>query len=129
MADQKKQSGMFRLSPYLLFGGIALVVCGGLFYWLLFEVDWPVYYVWLVGCSVGTFLLYGLDKWQARGKRLRVPEIILFGLSPLGGFLGAFAGMMIWHHKTEKMWYWAVQFASVVFHYSLVVALGLDATI
>lgn len=67
----------------------------------------------LAGCTVGrvaavallilnlcTFLLYGIDKYKARHHLWRIPESTLLLLALVGGSLGAWAGMHVWHHKT-----------------------------
>lgn len=57
--------------------------------------------LWLSAMNLATFLLFGLDKVQARHGKSRVPERTLFLLSILGGSLGALAGMQLWRHKTQ----------------------------
>lgn len=46
------------------------------------------------------FLLYGIDKWKSCHAKWRVTEARLLTVALLGGSLGAFLGMKIWHHKT-----------------------------
>ncbi len=46
------------------------------------------------------FLLYGIDKWKSRHAKWRITEARLLTVALLGGSLGAFLGMKIWHHKT-----------------------------
>ena len=50
--------------------------------------------------NVITFFLYGIDKWKAKKDRWRIPESTLLLLAVLGGSIGAWLGMKIWHHKT-----------------------------
>ena len=50
--------------------------------------------------NVITFFLYGIDKWKAKKDRCRIPESSLLLLAVLGGSIGAWLGMKIWHHKT-----------------------------
>lgn len=57
-----------------------------------------VYY--LIAITLVTFCVYGLDKWKAQHGRWRVPEVTLLLLAAIGGSLGAWAGMRLWHHKT-----------------------------
>lgn len=48
------------------------------------------------------FLLYGLDKQKAKRHKWRIPEATLLGVAFLGGSIGAFLGMQVFHHKTRK---------------------------
>ena len=48
-----------------------------------------------------TFVVYGIDKWRARGRRWRIPERTLLLLATFGGALGACLGMVVWNHKTS----------------------------
>ena len=49
-----------------------------------------------------SFLLFGLDKWEAMHGRWRIPESTLLLSAALGGSTGAFLGMKMFHHKTRK---------------------------
>lgn len=57
-----------------------------------------VYY--LIAITLVTFCVYGLDKWKAQHGRWRVSEATLLLLAAIGGSVGAWAGMKLWHHKT-----------------------------
>ena len=59
-----------------------------------------IIYTSIVILNVITFFLYGIDKWKAKKNRWRIPESILLLLAVLGGSIGAWIGMKIWHHKT-----------------------------
>ena len=48
-----------------------------------------------------TFVIYGVDKWRARGGGWRIPERTLLLLAAFGGALGACLGMVVWNHKTS----------------------------
>ena len=91
-----------QVSPYALFGGIALAVGLGVILLLVwgFKLNW--YLAWILVWSVVTFAFYGYDKRQAIAQGLRVPEIVLHLLSLIGGFLGGWAGRAYFHHKTRK---------------------------
>ena len=56
---------------------------------------------YLATINLIAFLLYGIDKWKARHDKWRVTEARLLSISLLGGSLGAFLGMKVWHHKTQ----------------------------
>lgn len=54
-----------------------------------------------VGVNVVTLLCYGYDKHQAQSHGRRVPELVLHLLAVVGGTPGAFAGQLVFHHKTR----------------------------
>ena len=54
----------------------------------------------IVAVSIATFLLYGIDKYKARKGRWRISEATLLMMAVIGGSIGAWAGMRLWHHKT-----------------------------
>ena len=61
--------------------------------------------IWLVVTyaavmSLITFAAFGIDKYKARTGRWRIRERTLFLLALLGGGVGAFLGMKVFHHKT-----------------------------
>lgn len=56
----------------------------------------------LAALNLVTFGVYGWDKRQARRGGRRVPERRLLGLLLCGGFVGGWAGMLFWRHKTRK---------------------------
>ena len=64
------------------------------------HVGWPI--ALLVSVNIVTFLLYGFDKRQSRGKGIRVPENTLHLFCLVGGSPGAFVGQRVFHHKTRK---------------------------
>ena len=59
-----------------------------------------VYFV--VAVNIIAFILYGLDKSYARKGTRRIPERTLLFWAWIGGSIGAFLGMKIFHHKTQK---------------------------
>lgn len=58
-----------------------------------FKTGDQVLLAWLAVMSVGTFLLFGFDKWRAGRGGERVSEARLLGLSALGGWLGGLLGI------------------------------------
>ena len=67
----------------------------------------------LVVINVVTFFVYGIDKRRstsdcllptgrkkAKKSKRRIRETTLLGLAVLGGSVGAWLGMKVWHHKT-----------------------------
>ena len=55
---------------------------------------------YLLAVNLTTFLLYGIDKYKAKKNRWRIPEATLLTVAAIGGSIGAWAGMRLWHHKT-----------------------------
>ncbi len=55
------------------------------------------------------FFTMGFDKHCAVKGKWRVPESTLFILALLGGSIGGFISMKVFHHKTKK-WYFYVIF-------------------
>ena len=56
--------------------------------------------IYLVAMNVVTFFMYGIDKWKAKRSKWRISEATLLGLAVIGGSIGAWLGMRVWHHKT-----------------------------
>jgi uncharacterized membrane protein YsdA (DUF1294 family) len=57
---------------------------------------------WLLTANVVAFGYYGYDKARARAALSRVPELVLHGLSAVGGSVGAYVAMQFFRHKTIK---------------------------
>ena len=82
--------------------------------------------IYLAAINMATFFVYGIDKaaskrgqnqtrlsiaerqqtrtkskWKAKKSKWRIRETALLGLAVLGGSIGAWLGMMVWHHKTQ----------------------------
>ena len=55
---------------------------------------------YLVIINVVTFFMYGIDKWKAKHAKWRVSETMLLMLAVIGGSMGEWLGMKVWHHKT-----------------------------
>ena len=55
---------------------------------------------YLLAINIATFFLYGIDKYKAKKGRWRISEAILLLMAVIGGSIGAWAGMRLWHHKT-----------------------------
>lgn len=54
----------------------------------------------LLAINVLTFLIYGLDKYKAKRVKWRISERTLLSMALMGGSIGAWLGMKVWHHKT-----------------------------
>ena len=57
----------------------------------------------IIGVNVITFVVYGIDKLKAKKGEWRVPETTLLLLAIIGGSVGAWCGVKVWHHKTMHL--------------------------
>ena len=65
------------------------------------QLNWlHILIAFLAALNVLTFFLFGIDKYKAKHSRWRISEATLLRLSVLGGSIGAWLGMKVWHHKT-----------------------------
>lgn len=66
--------------------------------------------------SLAALLAHGFDKRLARRGARRVPERTLHALALLGGFAGAWLGMRLFRHKTQKPVFTLVVVAAALLH-------------
>lgn len=55
------------------------------------------------GLNLVAFLLYGIDKRRAARREWRIPERTLQLACLAGGFVGAWAAIKFYRHKTRKL--------------------------
>ena len=55
---------------------------------------------YLLAINSVAFIMYGIDKYKAKKAKWRISEATLLLLAVLGGSIGAWMGMKVWHHKT-----------------------------
>ena len=62
---------------------------------------------YLLAINAVAFIMYGIDKYKAKKAKWRISEATLLLLAVVGGSIGAWMGMKVWHHKTmhEKFKY------------------------
>ena len=62
---------------------------------------------YLLAINAVAFIVYGIDKYKAKKAKWRISEATLLLLAVVGGSIGAWMGMKVWHHKTmhEKFKY------------------------
>ena len=82
-------------------------------------VTLPVVLVHLIAVNALGLVLFGIDKWKAKHAKWRISEPTLLAI---GGSIGSWFGMKVWHHKTlhKKFKYgipliMMVQFALLLF--------------
>ena len=85
-------------------------------------VTLPVVLVYLIAVNVLGLVLFGIDKWKAKHAKWRISEPTLLAIAAIGGSIGSWFGMKMWHHKTlhKKFKYgipliMMVQFALLLF--------------
>jgi uncharacterized membrane protein YsdA (DUF1294 family) len=81
----------------------------------------------LLSVNVIAFFMYGIDKWKAKKDKWRTSEATLLWIAVIGGSIGAWLGMKVWHHKTmhKKFRYGLpliliMQIALVIFAYEYI---------
>ncbi|MGF1582009.1 MAG: DUF1294 domain-containing protein [Gemmataceae bacterium] len=112
MTPNKRRTRTLRFHISIALG---ILVLGTVGLWALLgrQSHWAFWLgSWLLTTNVVTFGYYGYDKSCARGSRARIPELVLHGLSAIGGSLGAYAGMVVFRHKTVKgtfrIYFWSI---------------------
>ena len=82
--------------------------------------------IYFAAVSLLTFAVYGLDKRAAKAKTWRTPErrLLLFGIA--GGAAGALLGMLCFHHKTRKWYFWLVNLLGICWQTALLCYLILN---
>ncbi len=104
---------------------IHLLILGwvGLLAWGLWAGRLPW---WVLGAAIGvnllTFLVYTMDKSAAQNGQWRTKESHLHLLSLAGGWPGAWFAQQWLRHKSRKVEFRAVYWATVVLHCAAVVA-------
>lgn len=80
--------------------------------------------VYLILLNVTGFILMGVDKRKAKQKAWRISERSLFLCSILGGSIGTWAGMYVFHHKT-KHWYFVIGMPLILIVQIILLLMGL----
>ena len=60
--------------------------------------QYSMYY--LLAINIVSLFLYGIDKYKAKKNKWRISEATLLMMAVIGGSIGAWVGMRLWHHKT-----------------------------
>ena len=58
----------------------------------------PICYIVVI--NLVSFMMFGIDKYKARRGQWLISEATLLAVAAIGGSLGAWMGMKVWHHKT-----------------------------
>ncbi|KDR52390.1 DUF1294 domain-containing protein [Hoylesella loescheii] len=57
---------------------------------------------YFITVNVLGLVLFGIDKWKAKHDKWRISEATLLSVTVIGGSIGAWVGMKVWHHKTMQ---------------------------
>ena len=83
--------------------------------------QYSMYYLFAI--NIVSFFLYGIDKYKAKKNKWRISEATLLLMAVIGGSIGAWVGMRIWHHKTmHKKFKYGIP-VIIIFQVALVVYL------
>lgn len=63
------------------------------------ELQYRLLACYLLAINVATLISFGIDKLKAKRAKWRIPEATLLMMAAVGGSVGAWAGMKLWHHK------------------------------
>lgn len=76
--------------------------------------------IYFAAINIIAFVLFGIDKWKAKHGSWRITEATLLDAAILGGSIGAYLGMKVFHHKTmHKKFKFGIPLI-IVFHLLLV---------
>ena len=68
---------------------------------------------YLIIINILSFILFGIDKYNAIKHNYRISEKTLFTISILGGSIGSIIGMKVFRHKTKKK-YFTIGFPAIL---------------
>ena len=64
---------------------------------------WQNIVIYFIVINLFGFFIMWLDKRKAKKGAWRIPEKTLFIIAAIGGGIGTTAGMLVFHHKTQKI--------------------------
>ena len=76
--------------------------------------------VWVGLMSLITFITFGVDKRRAVRHQYRISEKALLVISVIGGGVGGWLGMKMFHHKTQKPKFLLVSFSAMIWIFVIV---------
>ena len=93
-------------------------------------MDVIIFVVYILIVNVLAFVLYGIDKRRSQRKMYRIPENTLLWMARLGGGVGSWLGIKVFHHKTKHkrfmiivplwtvLWVMAIVYLVIKYYYS-----------
>lgn len=73
-------------------------------------------YYYLVVINVLSFLLYGVDKFKSMTNKWRISEKWLLIPSLIGGSIGSLLGMIVFRHKTKKIYFYIFNITMLIIY-------------
>ena len=93
-------------------------------------MDVIIFVVYILIVNVLAFILYGIDKHRSQRKMYRIPENTLLWMARIGGGVGSWLGIKVFHHKTKHkrfmiivplwtvLWVMAIVYLVIKYYYS-----------
>ncbi len=106
--------------PYVLYGGIGAIVVVLLFTWGT-RRNWSGVVSYFFSVNVGALLLFLYDKIISPFSVLRIPELVLHGISLAGGSPVALITQRLFRHKTQKPSFFFVQWGIFIVQLTILV--------
>ena len=75
--------------------------------------------IYYLAINLVLFISMAMDKGFAKKDRRRIPESTLFIMALLGGSIGGFGGMFLFHHKTRKPQFYIIYAIAFILHAAL----------
>lgn len=111
------------VSPYQLFGIVAVAITVGIMLAIIGLFNWPWIVAYFLGISATTFMLYWYDKRASKRNQLRVPERVLHIAELCGGSLAGFLGQKVFDHKSRKgsyqLQFWLIVVVQVIVFFAI----------
>lgn len=73
-------------------------------------------YYYLIIINILSFIIYGIDKFKAIVNKWRFSEKFLLLLALIGGGIGSLLGMLIFRHKTHKVYFFIINIVMIIIY-------------
>ena len=64
-------------------------------------LQYKIIALYLLLVNLIAFAIYGIDKRRAKKHKFRIPEKTLLWMARIGGGIGCWLGIKVFHHKTK----------------------------
>jgi len=119
---KKFQTKNELIRNYLIIFGIIIIAVVVVLEYLKIPLS-PILLI-VIASNFGAFLLMGLDKTLSQTENAtRIPELLFYLISLIGGSIGVIIGSQVFHHKTLKISF--LMWPIIIFVFQLVIVLML----